>query len=191
MSDKFDIVFREIGRKSRVPAGLLKAVAIAESGLDPKARRREVHLDDESRGLMQILVGTARDPLGEKDPEALWNPIRNVELGAAYLKMMYSKFGEIPNAVATDTPDDERWMFAVCAYNAGRGSANRALVAARQSLGMGGALSTAIPGPWTDWGFTSAHLSGITGLRNADITNRHVAKVRALWWREDQLGTFS
>lgn len=193
MSSAFDPAFRKAAARHRVPAGLIKACAMAESGLDIRARRREAHLDDESRGLMQILVGTARD-LGETDPEKLWDPDRNVDLGAKYLRQLYGRFGEIPTK--GEGLHDERWKFAVAAYNAGRGHVNRALAAARRSLGMDGALDGSMSGPWQRWWFTSSYLYAdergriITG-RNAVTTWRHVARVWSYYWQIEQLGTFS
>lgn len=184
-----DPLVARAARRRGVPFGLVRAVAVAESGLDPVAVRREPHLDDESRGLMQVLVGTARE-LGEGDADRLWDPARNLDLGAKYLAHLYGRFGEIPTR--GEGPDDERWKFAVASYNAGRGNVNRALAAARRSLGMDGRLSAAIAGPWQRWWFVSPHLYAdergdhITGS-NAIITWRHVARVWAYWWRTEQL----
>ena len=88
---------------------LLKAQAIAESGLDPRALSPCGAL-----GLMQLMPGTAkecaRELRVENDP---WNPEINVLMGAHYLRRMWNVFRAEQGW--------ERLRFAWAAYNAGVG----------------------------------------------------------------------
>jgi soluble lytic murein transglycosylase-like protein len=66
---------------------LIVATIAAESGGDPNARRAEPRINDESVGLMQTLVGTARQALGNRtlDGDDLLRPEISIEAGTAYI----------------------------------------------------------------------------------------------------------
>lgn len=97
----FDALFSTATERYGLPAGLLKAVARAESGLDPNARSHAGAI-----GLMQLMPGTARE-LGV-DPS---NPAQAVDGAARLLRQHLRTFGSVPLALA--------------AYNAGPGAVRR------------------------------------------------------------------
>jgi hypothetical protein len=97
----FDGLFAAATAKYDLPAGLLKAVARAESGLDPNARSHAGAI-----GLMQLMPGTARE-LGV-DPH---KPAEAVDGAARLLKQHLRTFGSVPLALA--------------AYNAGPGAVRK------------------------------------------------------------------
>lgn len=70
-----------------VPVELIVATIATESGGNPNARLGEPKLDDESVGLMQTLVKTARSTLGRRDiiSDHLLKPELSIEAGTAYI----------------------------------------------------------------------------------------------------------
>ncbi|MRS13435.1 transglycosylase SLT domain-containing protein [Enterobacteriaceae bacterium RIT691] len=70
-----------------VPVELIIATIATESGGDKNARRSEPRINDESVGLMQTLVKTARDALGRATltGDDLLNPATSIEAGTAYI----------------------------------------------------------------------------------------------------------
>ena len=101
---EYDKLFCLYGKKYGFSKLLLKAIAITESSLDPKAYRYEpgfwkLYLKDHklwkdkdpsrvsaSWGLMQLMYTTAYEMGFRGEPEELENPVFNIELGAKYLK---------------------------------------------------------------------------------------------------------
>ncbi len=87
--------FQAASRLHDVPADLLVAVARVESNFDVNARSSA-----NAHGLMQIQwPGTARH-LGVRTPAELYNPCRNVELGARYLRELLDRYGDETRALA-------------------------------------------------------------------------------------------
>ena len=97
----FDPLFSAATQRYGLPAGLLRAVAQAESGFDPKAVSHAGAV-----GLMQLMPGTARE-LGV-DPS---DPAQAVDGAARLLRRHLDDFGSVPLALA--------------AYNAGPGAVRK------------------------------------------------------------------
>lgn len=110
------IVVQEALRSERVPPSLALAVAEAESGFDPEAESPAG-----ARGVMQIMPATGRGEFGV-EPDALWRPRLNVQLGIAFLDRLIATY-------------DERWDLALSHYNGGsrvgRGASARVIPATR------------------------------------------------------------
>ncbi len=100
--DNYDDVILRAANATKVPAELIKAVMLVESGMNPRARSPKG-----ARGLMQLMPGTASD-LGVADS---YDPEQNVHGGARYLRRMLDTFGDNRRAIA--------------AYNAGPGAVQR------------------------------------------------------------------
>ena len=100
--NSFDGLLHEKSRQHGVPVELLKAVCVAESGMNPNAVSRAG-----AQGLMQLMPPTARD-LGVTDS---FDPEQNIDGGARYLAQQYRAFGS--------------YRLALAAYNAGPGAVRR------------------------------------------------------------------
>ncbi|KQX69518.1 transglycosylase SLT domain-containing protein [Angustibacter sp. Root456] len=100
-STDFDGLFAAATSRYGLPAGLLRAVAQAESGFDPSAVSRAGAV-----GLMQLMPGTARE-LGVDAR----NPAQAVDGAARLLRRHLDDFGSVPLALA--------------AYNAGPGAVRK------------------------------------------------------------------
>ena len=96
----FDELLTKAAAKEGIDASLLKAVARAESNLDPTAVSAAG-----AKGVMQLMDGTARE-LGVTNA---FDPAQNIAAGAKYLKQMLTRYGgDVTSALA--------------AYNAGPGN---------------------------------------------------------------------
>ena len=113
-----------------VPVELIVATIAAESSGDPNARRREPKINDESVGLMQTLVGTARGALGRRTLRAddLLDPATSIAAGTAYIAQQRTQTHFDPPLVAAaynagslrrDDSDKNRWR--THCYPAGTG----------------------------------------------------------------------
>jgi soluble lytic murein transglycosylase-like protein len=99
-----DLIYQVAARYSLNPH-LLAAIVRVESSFNPRALSRKG-----ACGLMQLLPETARRfGLRRKD---LFDPAKNLEAGARYLKWLSRRFGEDPIRV-------------LAAYNAGEGAVQR------------------------------------------------------------------
>ena len=85
-----------------VPQELIKAICVAESGMNPLA---ESHAG--AKGLMQLMPVTAKE-VGVTD---VWDPQQNINGGTEYIAKMISMFGDYKTALA--------------AYNAGPGNVRK------------------------------------------------------------------
>jgi hypothetical protein len=99
-----DVLF-EAARRHALNPRLLAAMARAESAYDAAALSRKG-----ARGLMQVMPATA-ERFGVR-PDELWDPTRNVEAGARYLRFLVDRFGGDLTRV-------------IAAYNAGEGAVDR------------------------------------------------------------------
>ncbi|MDF7657789.1 transglycosylase SLT domain-containing protein [Erwiniaceae bacterium L1_54_6] len=95
-------------KRYNVPVELIVATIAVESAGKPNASRIENQIHDESIGLMQTLVGTARSTLGLSDlkREQLFDPDMSINAGTAY----------IAQAIKTTRYDPPK---VAAAYNAG------------------------------------------------------------------------
>lgn len=98
-----DAIFEEAASLYQLPVKLLRAVAKAESGFNPKAVSKAGAM-----GVMQLMPATARS-LGVSDP---YDARQNILGGAKYLKQNLERFGG-------------NISLALAAYNAGPGSVTK------------------------------------------------------------------
>lgn len=174
--DRFDALIRTYARKYALDWRRIKAQIAVESGFDPRARSTAGAM-----GLAQFMPATwdwVWEKLAHTDPRTKdpYHPEHAIEACAFYMSYLLSRFGEIPN-------ENERYKFALAAYNAGRDKINRCLAYARRACGHpydfrrweeAGRPS----GPWQRWSFASRFLPRVTGLRAAE-TIRYVEVVMA------------
>ena len=99
---KFRSAIKRIAKKNRLESALLHAVISVESGYDPNAVSSAGAM-----GLMQLMPETA-ERFAVQDP---FDPVKNIEAGARYLRLLLNKFGKINLALA--------------AYHAGEGRVSR------------------------------------------------------------------
>jgi len=95
--DTWDPLIVAAAEKYKVDMALIKAVMLAESGMNPGARSRSGAM-----GLMQLMPPTARE-LGVTDA---WDPSQNIDGGVRYLRRMLTLFHGDPR-------------LALAGYNAG------------------------------------------------------------------------
>jgi len=86
----------------------------------------------------------------------------------------YGRFPEIPDP-------NERYRFALAAYNTGRNNSSRCLALARAACGQPASLAAweaagRPPGPWQTWEFASQFLPRVSG-RQAQETIAYVQRV--------------
>ena len=98
----WDDYIKQASLKHGVPQELIKAICVAESGMNPLA---ESHAG--AQGLMQLMPITAKE-VGVKD---VWDPQENINGGTKYIAKMISMFGDYKTALA--------------AYNAGPGNVRK------------------------------------------------------------------
>ena len=87
----FDHLFLTASQRYGVRAELLKAICVAESGMNPK-----VVSPAGAQGLMQLMPATAR-ALAVDDS---FDPAQAIDGGARYMAQMIKRFGDVQRAVA-------------------------------------------------------------------------------------------
>jgi soluble lytic murein transglycosylase len=112
---RYDALINRVAVKNNIDPMLLKAVIWRESAFDPEKQGREGE-----RGLMQVSEGAASDWAAAQktdrlDPDKLFDPETNIEVGAWYLK----------RALAAYNGKDDPFPFALAEYNAGRQRVNQ------------------------------------------------------------------
>ena len=92
-NNEYDALIAAAAERYNVPFSWVKAVAGAESNFDPWAMRLEPKINDASRGLMQVLMRTARALGYQGDEQGLFDPATNIDLGAKLLGELISRCG--------------------------------------------------------------------------------------------------
>lgn len=100
--DLWDGLISTASARYDVDAALIKAVVLAESGMNPRALS-----DKGAMGLMQLMPRTA-EALGVADA---WDPEQNIDGGTRYIREQLDTFGDVREAIA--------------AYHAGPGAVRR------------------------------------------------------------------
>ncbi|HKQ59699.1 MAG TPA: lytic transglycosylase domain-containing protein [Candidatus Polarisedimenticolaceae bacterium] len=99
-STPYDPFIEQVARENGLSPSLVKAVALVESGFNPRAESPKG-----ARGLMQLMPGTARR-LGVKDA---FDPLENLAAGARYLRELLEQFdGDVSLALAAYNAGPER-----------------------------------------------------------------------------------
>lgn len=95
-------IIQEMSRKYNIEPAWIKAHIKAESAWDVNASRFEAHKGDASWGLMQLLLVTAREVLGIPNltTTQLIQPRVNIEAGTKFLSQLWSRFGNMRDAIA-------------------------------------------------------------------------------------------
>lgn len=155
-TSQYDVLFKQARDlyAPGVPWCLLKAQAIAESGLDPNARSPAGAL-----GLVQLMEGTARDVFPAIGfPAATRTEVEPSIRAQAYYMTFVGRY-------FADVPELERHRFKAAGYNAGAGN----ILKARRSCDH------------TDlWADAAECLPSITG-RNARETIIYVPRIWSVW----------
>lgn len=105
----FDAIVGSAVDAMGTPAHIIKAVIAKESSFNPRAIKAEPQIKDASRGLMQLLLATARALGYRGEPDGLFDPVASIEGGAKYLARLY----------AAARKKGGGWEDALSAYNAG------------------------------------------------------------------------
>jgi len=95
-------IINEMSKKYGIEPAWIKAHIKAESNWDVNASRFEAHKGDASWGLMQLLLVTAREVLGNPNltTTQLIQPRVNIEAGVKFLYQLWSRFGNMRAAIA-------------------------------------------------------------------------------------------
>lgn len=97
-----DPIILEMSAKYNIEPAWIKAHIKAESNWDVNASRFEAHKSDASWGLMQLLLATAREVLGNPNLTItqLTQPRVNIEAGTKFLSQLWRRFGNMRDAIA-------------------------------------------------------------------------------------------
>ena len=100
--ERLEPIINEMAQKYGIDPAWVKAHIKAESNWDINASRFEAHKGDASWGLMQVLLKTAQEVLGDPNltTTQLINPRVNIEAGAKFLSQLWSRFGNMRDAIA-------------------------------------------------------------------------------------------
>lgn len=102
-SDTLEPMVTSIAQQYGVDPNLIKGLIKQESNWDVNASRYEAHKNDSSWGLMQVLLSTAKETLGNKDLTItqLINPETNVRAGTKYIATQLTRYGgNVRDAIA-------------------------------------------------------------------------------------------
>jgi membrane-bound lytic murein transglycosylase MltF len=127
MVDRYDPTFRKYTKRYFGPAfdwRYFKAQGYAESGLSANATSWVG-----ARGVMQLMPSTYREIASHRpDFGTIDQPEWNIAAGIMHDRYLWTLWQK-------DVPDDERHHFMFASYNAGEGTINRAMAAARTAGG--------------------------------------------------------
>lgn len=95
-------IIQEMAQKYAVEPALIKAHIKQESNWDVNASRYEARKGDASWGLMQLLLNTARQMLGQPNltTTQLIQPAVNIEAGTKFIAYNLNRFGNMRDAIA-------------------------------------------------------------------------------------------
>lgn len=99
---RLDPIIEEMGKKYNIEPAWIKAHIKAESNWDVNASRFEAHKNDASWGLMQLLLSTAREVLGNPNltTTQLIQPRVNIEAGTKFIAYNWTRWGNMRDAIA-------------------------------------------------------------------------------------------
>ena len=97
-----DPIIAEMGAKYGIEPAWIKAHIKAESNWDVNASRFEAHKSDASWGLMQVMLATGKEVLGDPNLTItkLTQPRVNIEIGTKFLKQLWTRFSNMRDAIA-------------------------------------------------------------------------------------------
>lgn len=97
-----DPIIAEMSAKYGIEPAWIKAHIKAESNWDVNASRFEAHKSDASWGLMQVMLATGKEVLGDPNLTItrLTQPRVNIEIGTKFLKQLWTRFGNMRDAIA-------------------------------------------------------------------------------------------
>lgn len=131
--DAYDDLIMDASERYNVPFLWVKAFIGTESSFDPNAYRAEPQIGDASRGLMQVLLKTARNLGFEGEADELFKPEVSIEYGTKLMRELINRFGNdfrrIASAYNSGGPDNwqtnpdvathvaraERWLYTLAA----------------------------------------------------------------------------
>lgn len=114
--DNLDRLLIAAARKYGLSPVMVKAVAANESMV---GKYTQLEAIGGTTGIMHIKLATAREFNPKLTQEELNRPEVDIDLGVRYLKKMYDRYKDLPEA--------QRVRFAVMAYNGGPGRADQVL----------------------------------------------------------------
>lgn len=92
--ETYDLLIADAAQKYNVPFAWVKGIMWKESSFNPDAYRPERAINDASYGLMQLLLKTARGLGFSGTPDALYDPLINIDLGVKLLGQLIRSYGE-------------------------------------------------------------------------------------------------
>lgn len=105
--ERWDDIIEIEAQRSGVPANLIRAIIGQESAFRPNVYRVEAAISDQSSGLMQILLATAKaqgytGPIGDyRMLSGLFDPATNIHYGTSYLAEQWNRAGgDIAGAIS-------------------------------------------------------------------------------------------
>lgn len=109
---QIESLIQKISSEVKIDPDLVRAIIKRESDFRPYVSRKEPKIGDESIGLMQVLVKTARWILRDNElkREDLFDPKINILAGAKYLKYQLDRYrGDIKKAIAAYNAGSARY----------------------------------------------------------------------------------